>query len=160
MEPADPRLGAGFALHHRCRAEMQVEIRKITKKCLLLIRCPGGSGQADLPDCGRDSGTLRQELWERVRPRLPPQLQQGRSAVEILEEPTGEHGELARGFSQRNVGQDGPGGRWRRAIGEEMSQEDGKSAAETCDSVIEQSDGRKNRRKGQAKERKLCFFFV
>lgn len=39
-----------------------------------------------------------------------------------------------------------------------MSQEDGKSAAETCDGVIEQSDGRKNSRKGQAKERKLFFF--
>lgn len=40
----------------------------------------------------------------------------------------------------------------------EMSQEDSKSGAETCDGVIEQSNGRKNRRKGQAKKRKSCFF--
>lgn len=76
----------------------------------MLVCCPGGSGQADLPDCGRDSGTLRQELWERVRPRLPPQLQQGRSAVEVLEEPTGEHGELAAEvFHEETSVKTGPG---------------------------------------------------
>lgn len=31
MEAADLRLGGTFALHHRCCAEMQVEIRKITR---------------------------------------------------------------------------------------------------------------------------------
>lgn len=40
----------------------------------------------------------------------------------------------------------------------EMSQEDSKSGAEACDGVIEQSNGGKNRRKGQAKKRKSGFF--
>lgn len=53
----------------------------------------GGSGQADLPHGSRDSGAIRQELWERVRPGLPPQLQQRRLAVEVLEEPAGKRGE-------------------------------------------------------------------
>lgn len=39
-----------------------------------------------------------------------------------------------------------------------MSQEDGKCGAETCEGVIEQSDGWKNRRKRQAKKRKSGFF--
>lgn len=40
MEPSDPRFGAGFVLHHRCRAEMQVEIRKITRNacCLFAVQ--------------------------------------------------------------------------------------------------------------------------
>lgn len=64
-------------------------------------------------------------------------------------------------FHEETSVKTGPGGRRRRrATGGEMSQEDGRSAAETCDSVIEQSDGRKNRRKGPAKERKSWVFFV
>lgn len=122
----------------------------------LLMCCPGGSGQADLPHSGRDSGTIRQELWERVRPSLPPQLQQGRPAVEVLEEPAGKHGAWPKYFTaevrRRTVGQD-----WLGGDGE-MSQEDSKSGAETCDGVIEQSNGGKNRRKGPAKKRKSGFF--
>lgn len=66
---------------------------------------PGGSGQADLPDGGRHPGTIRQELRQRVHPRLPPQLQPGRPAVEVLEEPAGEHGEapaVAGGFGGKH----------------------------------------------------------
>lgn len=54
---------------------------------------PGGPGQVDLPDRGRDSGTIRQEHRQRVRHSLSPQLQQGRPDVEVLAEPSGEHGE-------------------------------------------------------------------
>lgn len=53
----------------------------------------GEPGQTHLPDGGRDSGTIRQKLWKRVRPSLPPQLQQGRRAVEVVEKPAGKRRE-------------------------------------------------------------------
>lgn len=71
----------------------------------------GGPGQADLPDGRRDSGTIRQKLRERVCPSLPPQLQQGRCPVEVLEEPAGKRGEwpkifLCTGWTKHQSGQD------------------------------------------------------
>lgn len=153
MEPADPRLGAAFALHHRCRAEMQVEIRKITRNacCSLAVQVDLGR-LTFLTVVGTQGRYVRNsgnefarayrlnysrdgQLWKSWRNRLG----------NTVSRPQVFHQEAS------VVAGDWVGG---------MSQEDGKSAAETCDSVTEQSDGPKNRRKGQAKERKLWGFFV
>lgn len=91
---------------------------------ILLLCCSGGPGQVDVPDRSRDSGTIRQVLRERVRPGVPPQLQPGRPAVEVLEEPAGQHGEWL----------------WREKWGRKK-----KEWMETCDGVIEQSDGGKRK---------------
>lgn len=86
---------------------------------VLELLCPGGFGKADLPDCGRDSGKIRPELWERIHQRVPPQLQPWRPAVEVLEKPSGKCGEWSKYLYRRGLGV--TGGEMK-----EMSQEESK----------------------------------
>lgn len=86
---------------------------------VLDLLCKGGLGQTDLRDCGRDSGKIRPELWERIHQSVPPQLQPGRNAVEVLEKPSGKCGKWSKHFGRDREG-------WGMGSMKDMSQEERK----------------------------------
>lgn len=149
MEPADPRLGAAFALRHRRRAELQVEIGTVTRNTCCLFAVQVDLGRLTfLTVVGTQGRYVRNsgnefarayrlnysrdgQLWKSWRNRLGNTV----SWPEV--------------FSQRRRT------RWVSGGG----RRGGKWARKTVNLQRKQSDGRK----GQAKERKLCcflFFFL